>query len=178
VVIIESGVAKAVVTTEDGAEVALALRGPGDILGELAAVAGGRRSASVVAVEPIAALVLSTESFRSYLHEHPGAALVLLGALAERNRDATRRHAEFGTYDTRLRLARLIAHLAETYGEPNERGVRVRLLTQDELASFCAASREAVARALRTLRDEGLVETGRRTVTVTDLDRLRTWRPG
>ena len=178
VLIIETGIAKAIVTAEDGAEVALALRGPGDILGELAAVGGGRRSASVYAVEAITALAVEVASFREYLHRHPSATFVLLAALAERSRDATRRHAEFGAFDTTVRLARLIAELADTYGEPTDAGVRVRLLSQDELASFCAASREAVARALRTLREEGLVETGRRTVTVVDLARLRDWRPG
>jgi len=177
VVILETGVAKAVMTSEDGNEVVLALRGPGDILGELAAIGGGRRSASVTSVEPVTALVLGVDAFREFLGVNASASFALLGALADRTLDASRRQAEFGSLDTRVRLARLIAELADTYGEPHGSGVRLRLLSQDELAAMCAASREAVARALRTLRDEGLVETGRRSVTIADVERLRTWRP-
>jgi CRP-like cAMP-binding protein len=46
-------------------------------------------------------------------------------------------------------------------------------LTQDELAGWVGSSREAVAKALRTLRDRRLLTTGRRTMTVLDMDGLR-----
>ena len=53
-------------------------------------------------------------------------------------------------------------------------GVRIGVaLSQDELAGWVGASREAVAKALRVLRDRGFVTTGRRTMTVLDLDGLR-----
>src|SRR3954454_20359497 len=50
VVLIESGHAKVCATTEDGKEVVLAFRGPGDIIGEAAAVSGGPRLATVRAL--------------------------------------------------------------------------------------------------------------------------------
>ncbi len=46
-------------------------------------------------------------------------------------------------------------------------------LSQDELAGWTGASREAVSKALRSLRDRGLLETGRRRVIIYDLDGLR-----
>jgi CRP-like cAMP-binding protein len=49
--------------------------------------------------------------------------------------------------------------------------VEVRL-SQHELAGMIGASRESVARALVVLRDADLVTTGRRSVTVVDLEGL------
>jgi CRP-like cAMP-binding protein len=46
-------------------------------------------------------------------------------------------------------------------------------LTQDELASWVGASREAVTKALRALRARGYVRTKRRMITVVDIEGLR-----
>jgi CRP/FNR family transcriptional regulator, cyclic AMP receptor protein len=52
--------------------------------------------------------------------------------------------------------------------------VKVELpLSQEELASWCGASRESTVKALRTLREVGAVTTGRRQVTLHDVDGLR-----
>src|SRR5947208_16237652 len=53
--------------------VVLAIRGPGELLGEIAALGGIRRSATVVALEDVKIGVLSGEDFRGYLREHPDA---------------------------------------------------------------------------------------------------------
>jgi CRP-like cAMP-binding protein len=50
-------------------------------------------------------------------------------------------------------------------------------ITQEELASWTAASRESTARSLRTLRTLGLIETHRRRLIVLDLDGLRAHAP-
>jgi CRP-like cAMP-binding protein len=53
--------------------------------------------------------------------------------------------------------------------------VRISLsLTQDELAGWTGASREAVSKALRHFRDRGWIETGRRSIIVLNVDALRT----
>ncbi len=71
-------------------------------------------------------------------------------------------------------MAQRILELAERFGEPEPNGTRITVaLSQDELAGWVGASREAVAKALRTLREHGQLTTGRRTMTVLDLDGLR-----
>lgn len=175
VVVLTSGLVKAVAVSDDGQTATLALRGPGQVLGELAAVDGGTRSASVVAIEAVEALSIPVGVFREFLREQPGAALALLAGVADRLRDASRRQAEFGSLEATARVARMLAELGDSYGETVADGVRIDLVSQDELASLCGASREAVARALRTLRSDDVVRTGRRTVTIRDMDRLRCW---
>ena len=46
-------------------------------------------------------------------------------------------------------------------------------ISQEELAGWTGASREAVTKALRTLRDLGWIETGRRSISVRDSEALR-----
>src|SRR3954454_16294154 len=62
----------------DGREVILAFPGPGGLLGELSAVDGQPRSATVRAVDDITALVISGSAFRAFLDHRPRVALVLL----------------------------------------------------------------------------------------------------
>jgi CRP/FNR family cyclic AMP-dependent transcriptional regulator len=174
VVVIASGRVKVFSLTEDGEEVVLAVRGPGAVLGELSAVDGRPRSASVAALEPVLAHVLQVEAFRDFLATHAAAAVALLQLVVDRLRDADRKRAEFAAYDTPARVAQRIVELAERFGEPDENGTRITVaLSQDELAGWVGASREAVAKALRTLRERGQLTTGRRTMTVLDLDGLR-----
>ena len=82
--------------------------------------------------------------------------------------------AECAAYDIAGRVARRLVELAARCGEPDEHGVRIAVaLSQDELAGWVGASREAVAKALRVLRSRGYVSTGRRAMTVLDIDGLR-----
>lgn len=174
VVFVMSGRVKVFSLTEHGEEILLAVRGPGALLGEVSAVDGGQRSASVAALEPVTALVLTAEVFLEFLRTRAGAATVLLQLVTARLRDADRKRVEFAAYDIASRVARRLVELADRFGEPDENGVRITVaLSQDELAGWVGASREAVAKALRVLRDRGMVSTGRRTMTVLDLPALR-----
>jgi CRP/FNR family transcriptional regulator, cyclic AMP receptor protein len=73
------------------------------------------------------------------------------------------------------RLAHRLANLAEAHGEPTASGGLLinAGLNQDDFASWIGASREATARALQRLRQQGLVDTARRSITVVDIDKLR-----
>jgi CRP/FNR family transcriptional regulator, cyclic AMP receptor protein len=174
VVLVVSGRVKVFSSTEDGTEVILAVRGPGALLGELAAIDDQPRSASVRSMEPVDVLVVGAREFIAFLHDHPRAMWLLMRILTHRLRDADRKRVEFGVYDALSRVAHRLVELAERFGEPTESGIRITLaFTQDELAGWVGASREAVTKALRILRDRGYVQTQRRTVTVLDIEGLR-----
>jgi CRP-like cAMP-binding protein len=174
VIIVHEGHVKVYATSADGSQHVLAVRGPGDVLGDLSAIDGRPRSASGMTVEPAEVQLVPRDDFLDFLAEHRGAALALLGVVVERMRDSDRLRVEFGALDTTARVAMRLVELAETVGEPTELGVRLTVpLTQDDLAGWVAASREAVARALASLRKRGLIKTARREITVLDLAGLR-----
>lgn len=175
VIVLLGGRAKISSYTAEGKEVVLAVRGPGDLLGELSAFDGEPRLATVSALEPIEALIIPSERFTRFLEDHPRLAILLLQNMTRRLRESDRKRVEFGAYDTPGRVARRLIELVERYGETEGANVRISLsLTQDELAGWTGSSREAVSKALREFRDRGWVTTGRRSIVVLDVDALKT----
>jgi len=176
VMILHSGHVKVFATSDDAHGVLLAVRGPGDVLGDLSAIDNEPRSASGTALDAVDAQVLRADEFRTFLFETPGAGLALLRVVIARQRDSDRLRVEFGARDTAGRVALRLLELADMAGEPEPTsgGIRITLpLTQDDLAGWVAASREGVARALASLRRRGLIATGRREITIVDLEGLR-----
>jgi CRP-like cAMP-binding protein len=89
-------------------------------------------------------------------------------------RDADRKRIEFGAHDTTGRVAARLVEMAERFGQPVDDGMKIGLpFSQDELAGWTGASREAVSKALGVLRSAGEIRTGRMTVVVRDLEALR-----
>ncbi|MDH2429424.1 Crp/Fnr family transcriptional regulator [Sphaerisporangium sp. TRM90804] len=172
VLVLTAGRVKVSSHTASGTEVVLAIRGPGALIGEMSGISGHPRSGTITALEPVEGCVV--RDFPGFLKEHGRVAVLLLQMVVSRLRDADRKRVEYGAFDTTGRVATRLVELAERFGEPVNGGVRVQLpLSQDELAGWTGASREAVSKALRSLRDRGLIETGRRRVVVHDLEGLR-----
>jgi hypothetical protein len=60
-----------VILEENGGERVIAERGPGDVVGERGTAPGGVRSATVIAIEPVLTLVVTTADFAVFADEHP-----------------------------------------------------------------------------------------------------------
>ena len=71
VVIIESGRVKVVISTIEGDEKILAVRGSGEILGDLSVVSGDCATASVITMEEVRATVLSGSRYLEFLEQRP-----------------------------------------------------------------------------------------------------------
>jgi CRP-like cAMP-binding protein len=155
-------------------EVILAVLDPGSLLGEVSAVDGGPRSATVVALEPVDVDVTSDADFREFLDEHPRVAGELLQLVVARLRDASLRQVEFGTVDTLGRLCVSLTQLAERYGRPLGDHVEVDApINQQELAEWAGMSREAVVKGLRQLRSLGWLAVDARVLTLLDPQAIR-----
>jgi CRP-like cAMP-binding protein len=61
--------------------------GPGDFFGEMALLGRTRRSASVIATEPVDALVIETIYFDPFLIQNPSVAVAILHGVVERLRE-------------------------------------------------------------------------------------------
>jgi CRP-like cAMP-binding protein len=174
VMLLLKGHVRAWSSSADGREVLLAIRRPGDLVGEFSALDGGPHSATVSAMDDVEALAIPASAFREFLRTHNDAALSVLELVTERLRDADRKRAEFGSVDATGRVAARIVEMAERHGLEEGEGFRIELrLSQEELATWVGASREAVSRALRNFRERGWITTRRRALTVLDLDALR-----
>ncbi len=91
VLLVRAGRVRVAVRGADGGEVVLAERGPGELLGDLSGVDGQPRSASVTALDEVRGLVVPVRAFRTFLMDHPRAAISLLELLSRRLREADAR---------------------------------------------------------------------------------------
>jgi CRP/FNR family cyclic AMP-dependent transcriptional regulator len=160
--------------SHDGREAMLALCGAGELLGELSTLDGAPRSATAVALGEVEATVIPARELTRVLSASPEAGIALLRIVAERLRDADRRSLEFASLDTLGRVATRVVELCERFGDAHADGIRIELaLSQDDLAAWCGSSRQATVKALKTLRELGLLATARRALLVHDLDGVR-----
>jgi CRP-like cAMP-binding protein len=174
VLVMTEGRAKAVTFTDDGKEVVLGFLGPGELLGEVATIESKPRSATVIALEPVTALALAASDFWALLDEHPRVWVVVHRIVIRRLRLADLQRKEFSGSNTLSRVSRRLVELSTMHGREGDDGVTITLpISQEELAGWTGASREAVTKALRTLRDLGWIETGRRSISVRDTEALR-----
>lgn len=129
---------------------------PGDLVGVLAAVDGGERSASVVAQEAGRAAwvtqadfqaLLRTPEFGGWMHLH----------FAERIRSLSERVYEFGTLLVRERLGRELLRLAREVGEGDGPHILDPAPVHLELAARIATHREAVSREMSNLSRQGVL---------------------
>ena len=151
---IRSGECIVTATTTQGFTVVLGRRGPGDLVGELAALGRAPRTATVRARTEVDAVALSAGGLAELFRSDPEVALTWTRWLAREYRHLTERYAG-RSEDLRTRLLQLLATNAETTGDPVFRS------TRDELAGWVGATREAVTRALRELESDGLVTLSR-----------------
>ena len=174
VLIVRSGRVKLSCVTDGGREAVLGIREPGDLIGEMSAIDDAPHMATARALEPVEVLAVSSDAFVAFLERTPGVALVLVRMLNRRLRDADRKRTEFIAQDTVGRVCSRLIELAERFGEDDGAGVHIDLtITQEELAGWTGSSREAVIRALRTLRELGWIATRRRGITLLDVEALR-----
>lgn len=173
VLILLEGIVKATSVTSDGKEVLLAVRVGGDIVGEFAALDGRPRSSAVTTCGPVVGCMLAQSDFQGLLRRDETLAREVDRSVLGKLRFANERRVEFAGYDAQARVARVLRELAAAYGERS--GNRVTLnwpLTQTELASLASVAEPTVQKALRRLRESGVIATGYRSLTIQDFSRL------
>ncbi|MFE5855843.1 Crp/Fnr family transcriptional regulator [Streptomyces sp. NPDC056500] len=152
----------------------LALRGPGELVGEMAMLDGSPRSATVTALGPVSARVIMNERFRRFIASTPQANGLLMTQLAARLRSADEERRSLASLTVLQRLAERLLELPAVGPATIPRGAKTAAevvlvdLAQHDLADAVGATREAVAKALRLLRDADVVRTGQRRIELVD----------
>jgi CRP/FNR family cyclic AMP-dependent transcriptional regulator len=169
VLVIERGRVRVTHVAGDGRETTLGYTGPGDPVGEVSAIDGLPRAATVRATEAVTALAFTGDAFRGVLAARPAVALALMRFLATKLRAADALRIDQATRNV---VGRVAARLEELCAEGDEEAP-VLELGQEELAAWVGSSREATSRALQLLRTLGVVDTQRRRIVVVDRAALR-----
>lgn len=171
ILFITDGEVRVVNYSASGRETAFAHISAGGHIGEIAAIDGMTRSASVVALSSCTVAIFPGEDFVDLVESHAVIASRLLRHLTGIIRNANERIAELSTVGAVQRVYLELLRLCKD--NPSGDGAVVDPLpTQHDLASKVGATRETVARALGQLMKTGVVERRGRTLLIRDTEML------
>jgi CRP-like cAMP-binding protein len=160
--------------TSEGQDLLMAFRGPGDVIGELAAVLDWDRTATVRTLERVTAVQLRRDHYLDLLRTRPELALAVIRQLSVRLHEAGTSRADFATLDVTKRVAAYLVRLIGPHGVHTAAGVALRIpLGQQDVANRVDASLRSVARAFAILRDRGIVTSARNQVVIARPEVLR-----
>ncbi len=169
--IILVGQVRIVLPSRDGREQVLRIMQAGDLLGELALLDGGTRTADAIAETNGQLLLLERQNFLHALAENPTFALAILSVLSGRLRATNWLLEAMLFHDASGRLAATLLMLAS--GQPGRR----LNITQGELGARVGAARETVNKRLREWQAAGIIALQPGRVTVLDVAALRRHAP-
>lgn len=156
-----------------GRDVILRDLGAGEVFGEMAAIDGLPRSASVCAIDDSELATMSGEDFIAFLREVPGAGLWMTQLLAARIRNLNDTVFELATLPVAARVQSELLRQASRF-KPSGDTVRITAMpTHAEIAQRIGSHREAVSRELSQLTREGLVSQSGRALDILSLEGLR-----
>lgn len=144
----------------------------GEYFGEIAAIDGKPRSASVKALSDSLLAIMPPDVFRKMVTEHPSAALALMRRLAKIIRASTGRIMDLSTLDAHDRVCAEIVRLARP-SLTEEGTARISPIPiHADIASRVSTTRETVARVLSELTKQGVMKREHDALLVLDFETL------
>ncbi len=157
-VLLVRGRVKVVRVLSDGSSVLLYVFSAGDVFGFLPFVDGGPYPATAIAVDEVDARVMSRSELREAIHRDPQVAMVLLGALGKRLRQAFGR---VGDQAQRSSLARVAAALSLLLAEGGSSNPATIIDVPSPIHDFAAdvgMTPETFSRAVTQLVESGVLQ--------------------
>jgi CRP/FNR family cyclic AMP-dependent transcriptional regulator len=165
------------VTRPSGDTAIVNILGPDSHFGEVSLLTQeeSRRTASVVAIEPVRTLSIPAAVFHELRERNPRLEQLVSRLLARRVDELSAQLLEAMYDPLERRVVRRLAALTVTFGANASAppGPVTIPLTQDELAELVGGTRPSVNQVLRRFVDEGVLELSRGRIIVTDVDTLR-----
>lgn len=169
--VIEKGRVLVEVSTARGDVAALSVRGPGDMIGELAIVVGGRRSARVTTLEPTETLSLTQATLDELRKEDPRVDRYLLELLARKMQETTAQLVEVLFIGVEKRVLRVVDRLASAFDD-GDGGPIVLRVRQEDIAAMAGTRRQTANRPLKAAEAAGAIALRRGRIEVIDRDAL------
>ena len=156
--LIGEGQVRLAIANPDGRELSFQIAAAGDLIGEIAVLDGGMRSAEATALTPVTAYGLERNAFRTLWAGNPGISDAVIAFLCRRLRGASDRLESIALYSMEVRLARfLLVALGDQRAPPGKRVPLELGFTQGELALLLGASRPKINAALGILEEAGAI---------------------
>lgn len=170
-VVVLSGGLKISMVSASGREIILNYCGPGELVGEIAMLDSGPRTATVSAAVASQVLLLPSRTFLAAATANPASAAGVMRELAKRVRQLNLVIESDRTFSMAPRLARALVRLID----PARSDGRLRYdPSQSDLGAFAGLARENVSRLLSEWEAQGIVARSGRALLVRDTEYLQT----
>lgn len=150
VFMILSGRVSIVIYSPNGHEVRLGALGPGEWVGEMAALNGGNRSAFAVVAEPARLASFSAAKFISFMESDSHFATKMARLLSQRLADTSLRMFEFAAFSAAGRVYAEMIRMSKPEDDTEERHL-VPAPSVTELAARLSLTRETTSRVISRL---------------------------
>ena len=167
-----SGIVRVLIQTAEGRETILRDIHAGTSFGELAAIDGHKRSASILALTDATIARMTSATFVETVTTHPDVARKMLLIMTGHIRSLTDRVREFTTLGIHDRLARELVRMSRPERGAENRAIITPPPTHAHLAGLVGTRRETVTKELRGMVKAGLVETRRGAIVLLDVHRM------
>lgn len=168
-ILIEEGRVEISNTSLMGRKSVIAYMGPGEVLGEIAALDGGARSADAVASTKVAGLALSRDNVLEYIAARPEFAKSVIVELCSKVRNASRMFATQAIIESEPRLARGLLQLFDKWGTTHADGIALaERFSQQDIGEFSGLARENVNRQIKAWVQSGVLRSEGRTLVLID----------
>jgi len=175
--VIESGRVRIFRASPDGREQILRTEGPGRAVAELPLFDGGPYPASAITTVPSRLIFVPRADFEALYRANPDVAQAIVRELGKRMRHLVCVAETLAFRDVAARLALYLAEYAERHGSAAAGAMEILLdRTHEELSFELGTARESVSRALKQLREKGIIEPlKRKRIRIPDIEKLRTF---
>lgn len=151
VILIESGRVEVSITSLSGRKSIIEYMGPGEVLGEIAALDGEGRSATVTAAGEVTGLALSRTDLLKFVTARPEVARAVIKELCKKVRNASDMFANRSVVEGGPRLAKALLRLFDKWGRPDgDQIILTQPFSQTEIGDYGGLARENVNRYIKT----------------------------
>jgi len=171
--LVAMGKVKLMRSATSGREVLLDILQGGEYFGSLTTFGGRVHSETAIAQTDCCILQISASDFERILSDYPDVTRKLLEAVNQRLMMSQEIVRQLSTFTTEQRIASALLRLAQKLGEAHGQGVLIQLpFSRQDLAAMTASTTETVSRVMSRFAEEGWVRSGRKWVTITNIEQL------
>ncbi len=171
--IVASGQVKLLRHAITGQDVMVDVLSQGDFFGTLSALESETYADTAQAQISICVLRITAEDFRALLARHPDIALKVLDITSRRLQDAYEMLRQLSAHSVEKRIAHVLLKLVEKLGEASDVGLLIQMpLNRDDIAQMTGTTSETASRIMSQFQRDGLIQSGRQWVAVTDQNAL------
>lgn len=168
---IERGKVRTFKINNDGKELVTGLHGPGDFIGYMSVVEGGRSHENAETMEETELALVPREDVLALLFRDRDVSMRFIKMLSREVKEKEERLLDLAYASVRQRVAGSILRLRDRYGDGSKAAMGVKI-SREDLATIVGTATESLIRTLSDLRDEGLIELQGRDIHIRDAAKL------